>query len=252
MSTPQDLDYGNWVSNRLLCVCVLMGALLVGLSLVHPAFIIGAAFFLLSFAYFLYARYKFSPRGGNVQTRLHDLVLDHLDWDGDGKALDIGCGNAPLAIKLAQKYPEAQVTGIDCWGAEWDYSQEACQRNAQAAGVADRAIFQKASAAALPFDDGLFDAAVSKFVFHEVRDAPDKQDVIREALRVVRKGGKFAFQDLFLVRRLYGQVDELVEAIQSWDVEDVHFVDTSDADFVSKPLKLPFMVGSTGIIYGTK
>ena len=54
------------------------------------------------------------------------------------------------------------------------------------------------------------------------------------------------------MRRLYGQVDELVEAIQSWDVEDVHFVDTSDADFVSKPLKLPFMVGSTGIIYGTK
>ena len=31
-----------------------------------------------------------------------------------------------------------------------------------------------------------------------------------------------------------------------------NFVDTSDADFVSKPLKLPFMVGSTGIIYGTK
>jgi len=83
-------DYGNWVSKRLLCVCGLMGALLLGLSLVHPAFIIGAAFFLLSFVYFLYARYKFSPQGGNVQTRLRDLVLDHLDWDGEGTALDIG------------------------------------------------------------------------------------------------------------------------------------------------------------------
>jgi len=112
--------------------------------------------------------------------------------------------------------------------------------------------FQKASASALPFEDGLFDAAVSNFVFHEVRDAPDKQDVIQEALRVVRKGGKFAFQDLFLVKRFYGPVDDLLETIQSWDVEDVHFVDTSHADFVSKPLKLPFMVGSTGIIYGTR
>lgn len=245
-------NYGNWVSKRLLCVCGLMGALLVGLSLVHPAFIIGAAFFLLSFVYFLYARYQFSPQGGNVQTRLRDLVLDHLDWDGDGTALDIGCGNAPLAINLAQQYSQARVTGIDCWGPDWDYSQQACQRNAQAAGVADRMTFQEASAAALPFDDGLFDAAVSNFVFHEVRDASDKQDVIREALRVVRKGGKFAFQDLFLVKRFYGQVDDLLETIQSWGVEDVHFVDTSDADFVSKPLKLPFMVGSTGIIYGTR
>ena len=245
-------DYGNWVSKRLLCVCGLMGALLLALSFLFPVLAIGAAFFLISFIYFLYAHFKFSPRGGNVQTRLRDLVLDHLDWDGGGTALDIGCGNAPLAINLAQKYPEAQVTGIDCWGAGWDYSQEACQRNARAAGVADRATFQKASAAAMPFDDGLFDAAVSNFVFHEVRDAKDKQDVIREALRVVRKGGKFAFQDLFLVKRFYGQVDDLLATIRSWGVEDVHFVDTSDADFVSKPLKLPFMVGSTGIIYGTR
>jgi SAM-dependent methyltransferase len=229
-----------------------MGALLVALSFLVPVLAIGAAFCLISLVYFLYAHYKFSPRGGNVQTRIRDLVLDHLDWDGDGTALDIGCGNAPLAINLALKYPQARVTGIDCWGSEWDYSQEACQRNARAAGVADRTTFQKASAASLPFDDGLFDAAVSNFVFHEVKDASDKQYVIREALRVVRKGGKFAFQDLFLVKRFYGPVDDLLETIQSWGVEDVHFVDTSDADFVSKPLKLPFMVGSTGIIYGTR
>jgi len=245
-------DYGNWVSKRLLCVCGLMGALLLALSFLFPILAIGAALFLISFIYFLYAHFKFSPRGGNVQTRIRDLVLDHLDWDGEGQALDIGCGNAPLAINLALKSPQAQVTGIDCWGPEWDYSQEACQRNAQAAGVADRMTFQKASASALPFEDGLFDAAVSNFVFHEVRDAKDKQDVIREALRVVRKGGKFAFQDLFLVKRFYGQVDDLLETIRSWGVEDVHFVDTSHADFVSKPLKLPFMVGSTGIIYGTR
>ena len=245
-------DYGNWVSKRLLCVCGLMGALLLALSFLFPILAIGAALFLISFIYFLYARYQFSPRGGNVQTRIRDLVLDHLDWDGEGQALDIGCGNAPLAINLALKSPQAQVTGIDCWGPEWDYSQEACQRNAQAAGVADRMTFQKASASALPFEDGLFDAAVSNFVFHEVKDASDKQYVIREALRVVRKGGKFAFQDLFLVKRFYGPVDDLLETIQSWGVEDVHFVDTSDADFVSKPLKLPFMVGSTGIIYGTR
>ena len=245
-------DYGNWVSTRLLLMSGSLSVLFAGLSFLLPVLAIVAIFFGLSFAYFLYARHKFSPTGGNIQGRIRDLVLDGLDWEGEGKALDIGCGNARLAIRLANEHPGAQVTGIDCWGAGWDYSKEACEHNAEVAGVADRVTFQKASASALPFEDEFFDAAVSNFVFHEVRDAADKRDVLKEALRVVRKGGRFAFQDLFLVKRLYGQVDDLLEAIRSWGVQDVEFIDTSDADFVPQALKLPFMVGSIGIIRGTK
>ena len=77
--------------------------------------------------------------------------------------------------------------------------------------MADRVNFQKASASALPFEVGSFDAAVSNLVFHEVSDTKDKRDLIEEALRVVRKGGAFAFQDLFLAKRLYGDVEELLE-----------------------------------------
>ena len=66
--------------------------------------------------------------------------------------------------------------------------------------MAERVVFQKASASALPFDDGAFAAAVSNLVFHEVSGVRDKKKVIKEALRVVKKGGSFAFQDLFLWR----------------------------------------------------
>ena len=175
----------------------MLAILLLALSFVFPLAIIGAIAFIAAFGYFTYARYRLSPRGGDLQAHLRELVLQHADWDGEGHALDIGCGNAPLTIGLAKRFPAALVTGIDYWGGRWEYSQAVCERNATIEGVADRVTFQKASASALPFEAGSFDAAVSNLVFHEVSDANDKRELIKEALRVVRKGGAFAFQDLF-------------------------------------------------------
>jgi ubiquinone/menaquinone biosynthesis C-methylase UbiE len=194
----------------------------------------------------------FSQRGGNLQALIRNLMVERLDWDGRGKALDIGCGNAPLAIDLAKRYPSAHVTGIDYWGGIWEYSKATCERNAEIEGVADRMTFQKASASALPFEDESFDAAVSNLVFHEVGDVRDKRELIREALRVVKKGGAFAFQDLFLLKRRFGDVDDLVAMIKSWGIKEAAFVNTSDSQFIPKALRLPFMVGRIGIIYGKK
>jgi ubiquinone/menaquinone biosynthesis C-methylase UbiE len=118
--------------------------------------------------------------------------------------------------------------------------------------VGERVSFQRASASKLPFEDGRFDAAVSNLVFHEVGDTKDKREVIREALRVVRKGGFFAFQDLFLWKAIYGEPDELLATIRSWGVTRVEFVKTCDAPFIPKALRLPFMVGRIGVIKGEK
>ena len=178
--------------------------------------------------------------------------MDQLGWDGEGQALDIGCGNGPLVVALAQRHPQARVTGIDYWGKMWNYSKAVCERNAEIAGVADRTSFQKASASALPFEDGFFDAVVSNFVFHEVHDARDKRDLVQEALRVVKKGGSFAFHDYFQSKELYGEVKDLLETIRGWGIDEVAFVDTSASDFIPSLLKLPFMLGKIGIICGTK
>ncbi len=87
---------------------------------------------------------------------------------------------------------------------------------------------------------------------HEVHDVKDKREVIREALRVIKTGGHFAFQDLFLVKGLYGEVDDLLKTVEGWGIAEVAFVDTSASDFIPAALKLPFMVGKISIIYGTK
>ncbi len=82
-------------------------------------------------------------------------------------------------------------------------------------------------------------------------DARDKREVLKEALRVVKKGGAFAFQDLFLLKRVYGDVDDLLETVRSWGVTSVEFVDTSKAPF-PKALRLPFMLGAIGVVHGRK
>ena len=245
-------EYGNWVSTKLIYASIALSIPFFALSFVSPLFVVGAIPFLLSFAYFAYARYMFSQRGGNLQALIRNLIVERLDWDGEGKALDIGCGNAPLAIELAKRYPSAHVTGIDYWGGMWEYSETVCERNAEIEGVAGRMNFQKASAAALPFEDEHFDAAVSNLVFHEVGDVKDKRELIREDLRVIKKGGAFAFQDLFLLKRHFGEVDDLVALIKSWGIKEVAFADTSHSEFIQKALRLPFMVGRIGIIYGKK
>jgi SAM-dependent methyltransferase len=245
-------DYGNWVSKKFIYIPGAISLLFWVISFALTALVVVAVVFLLVAFYFAYARYRFSPAGGNVQTQIQALVLKHLDWNGRGKGLDIGCGNGPLTIRLAQKYAEAQVTGIDYWGKQWEYSESVCERNAEIEGVAERVVFQKASASALPFGDGVFDVAVSNLVFHEVSGVRDKKNLIKEALRVVKKGGSYAFQDLFLWKMIYGELDDLLETIRSWGIERVDFVNTSDSEFIPKVLRLPFMVGTIGILYGRK
>jgi len=252
ISKPETADYGNWVPMKLIYIIAGLTVLSVALSFAFIPFLVGVAFFLSLLGYFAYARFKFSSRGGNLQGRVRHLVLDRLEWQGHGRAIDIGCGDAALTIKLAQRFPDAQVVGIDYWGAKWDYSKSICERNAEIEGVSNHVSFQKASASALPFEDGYFDAAISNLVFHEVSDRKNKREVVREALRVVRKGGKFAFQDLFLEKRIYGDVSELLDDIRGWGIQHVEFVDTGHSEFIPKPLRPRFMLGAIGIIYGTK
>jgi ubiquinone/menaquinone biosynthesis C-methylase UbiE len=245
-------EFSNWVSKKLIIGPGVLFLIFGSLSFWVPILWIIAAFFFLISAYFAYAHYRFSPAGGNIQARILDLLISRLDWNGQGNALDIGCGNGPLTIRLAQKYPEARVTGIDYWEKNWDYSKSVCEQNARVEGVGERVVFQKASASALPFEDGKFDLAVSNLVFHEVRGTKDKRELVREALRVVKKGGRFTFQDLFVEKMLYGEPEDLLKEIRSWGISRVEFVRTCDQAFIPWMLKLPFMVGKIGIIWGEK
>lgn len=250
--TVKKPDYGNWVPAKLLYLPASISIFFGALSFLFPCLAVLAAILFLCCAYFAYARYCFSPKGKNIQARIQSLLVNHFEWDGGGKLLDIGCGSAAVTIMIAKKYPDAHVTGVDYWGGAWEYSKGVCEENTEIEGVGNRVTFQKASASSLPFDDETFDAVISNLTFHEVGDTKDKRLLIKEAVRVLRKGGSFAFQDLFLWKRVYGEVNDLLDIIKSWGVESVEFINTSESQFIPKALKLPFMVGTIGILRGRK
>lgn len=244
-------DYGNWVSARLVLIPAFLGLAFAGVALFFPAIIVVSVLLIAISGYFAYARFMFG-RGGDLQMKIRDLVVSNLEWEGGGKALDIGCGNGALTNALARRFPRIQAIGVDTWGKNWGYSQSLCEKNAEIEGVRDRVVFQKASAVSLPFPDESFDIVVSNLVFHEVKDSPDKRVPIAEALRVLRKGGRFVLQDLFLFKAVYGDVDTLTRWVGGLGPESVEFVPTRDSQFIPVLLKLPFMVGTLGMIKGVK
>jgi ubiquinone/menaquinone biosynthesis C-methylase UbiE len=254
-------DYGNWVAksliNRMLVLAVIFAAASVAVFFI-PGFvalgivlIVFAVFFLLMYFYFLAARYVLSYEGGGVQGKVLDMLCSHINGEPKN-ILDIGCGSGAFSIKLAKKFKEATVSGIDYWHGKWEYSAGQCMQNATLEGVEGRIKFQRASASLLPFKDEAFDLVVSNFTFHEVSDAKDKWDVVAEALRVLKPGGTFVFHDLFLVKSIYGQRDELIPKMLSLGVSHAEFTDTSNQEFITRLLKLPFMLGRIGMLSGQK
>lgn len=250
--------FGNWIRVRILLAWLTVGvALAVAGALVSDP--LGRLVLWLAaapplgiglFLSYLYA--AFSDRGGGVQRRLWAVVLDRLAWDGRGQALDIGTGQGALAIGLAERLPAVRVVGVDLWAAGWEYSRAACERNARAAGVADRVRFERASAAALPFPDGTFDAVVSHFVFHEVRDGGGPRAALREAVRVLRPGGRFCVQDMFLDRRLYGRVEELLDMLRACGLREVAFSRLADLGPVPWGMGGRRVLGAAGVIIGLR
>ena len=205
---------------------------------------------LLPFSYLIYLYYQFSANNNQLQHKIWDFVIHKLPWNGHGKALDIGTGAGALAIELAKRFPESSVWGIDYWGKLWNYSKLQCEKNAKFEGVVNQVVFQKASASNLPFKDGEFDAIVSNFVYHEVRDIKDKRKAINESFRVLKKGGAFSLQDTLKNQKKFGPIEDLIRQIKEWGVQEVNFINLVDEIPIPKLLKIELK--TMGLLYGVK
>ena len=266
MEMNKNADYGNWVPSAMLkmmwivtgTIIVISTVLLILLKTKIPGIIL-LVIALAALAMTIYmqrCKTLFDFNGGGVMGAIHQFLVDHFQWEKnkEGRIIDIGCGAGALTNRMLKTFPSIHVTGIDFWGAEWSYAKEQCEKNALAEGVADRALFQKGDAAKLDFADETFDGAVSNFVFHEVRSAQDKREVVKEALRVVKKGGSFAFQDMFGQKALYSDMNAFCEELKrSGIVSEIHYIPNIEKmDFVPDFVTAPWMIKDAGLIYGIR
>ena len=252
------LDYGNWVRKKILFIlglCALVaGALIfIPLGLVYKFFT--TLLFLIAFVSFLfplYAYIMFSQNGGKLQEKIYNLAIQHLGINLQGEFIDIGSGNGVLAVTLAKKHETIRVTGVDYWGADWEYSKSVCEKNAQIVEVENRVHFQKGDAASLDFADQTFDGAISNLTFHEVKSVPDKKLVFQEALRVVKPGGSFSFVDYFFDEKYYGTALVLEKFLKDMNLENYERKHLQDVITLPAMLRHPKILGKVGIIFGRK
>jgi ubiquinone/menaquinone biosynthesis C-methylase UbiE len=136
-----------------------------------------------------------SSRDGKL--RLREQLLDQLALKGDEKVLDIGCGRGLLAIGAAKRLKTGKVTGIDVWNPQdlSGNSADAAKENAKAEGVADRVRFEISDARKLIYPDNHFDAVISANALHTLADDREREQALREALRVLKPDGRLVIFD---------------------------------------------------------
>lgn len=130
-------------------------------------------------------------RGGADAMRrmiLPPLASHFPEHDGRGlHFLELGAGTGSATQSVARCFPEAKITCLDL---SHPYTRHARKQLARF----ERVDCVQGDASQLDFADERFDAVYSVFLFHEL-PLPVRENVLAEAMRVLRPGGFFGLVD---------------------------------------------------------
>ena len=191
--------------------------------------------FLLVTAIWLGVLYRTFDYNGTrrLSATIVEGTAEYVKLPDGGAGLDVGCGSGALTIACAKRNPKATMVGCDIWSGPYKgvYAKRLCEDNACAEGVAN-VSFEEGNAISLPFADGAFDAVTSNYVYHNIT-GKNKQELLLETLRVLKKGGTFAIHDIMTKAR-YGDMDAFVAKLKEQGYEEVRLIDTADGMFMGK------------------
>ena len=258
-------DYKNWVPESLLrnlilaslVAFILFIALGVsdfvfsGRTRLICALILGLATLILIF-FASWMRFLYRAFDYNGKRKLAKVIIegtaDYVKILDGGVGLDVGCGSGALTIACAKNNPKATMVGCDIWKGSYksEFSKELCKNNAKLEGV-ENVRFEEGNAVDLPFEDESFDLVTSNYVYHNI-SGKNKQKLLLETFRVLKKGGVFVIHDLMSKSR-YGDMNKFIEKLKKDGYEDVQLIDTTKGLFMGhKEALFLGLYGSTLLI----
>ncbi len=258
-------DYRNWVPKEMLFLLGVFAFLCYVLTVISLCLLQTGIIKVLSSSLFLTAAVSltviliwmtrmylaFSYDG---ERRLSKEIIDglagYVKVPENGIVLDVGCGSGALTIAVAKLNPTAKIIGIDRWGKEYaSYSKNLCEVNAKAENVRN-VDFREGNAIKLDFPDESFDAVTSNYVYHNITGI-NRQELLLESLRILKKGGSFAIHDIFSKRK-YGDMQSFINKLKDMSYENVRLIDTTDGMFMTKKEAFRYSLSHSAIFCGNK
>lgn len=202
-------------------------------------------------AWSIYAHGKFSYNGKRqLSQEIVEGTAEYITLPEGGIGLDVGCGSGALTIACAKRNPQGRMVGIDRWGKEYaSFSKQLCEDNSDAEGLTNTE-FHQGDACKLDFPDEYFDAVTSNYVYHNINGA-DKQQLLRETLRVLKKGGTFAIHDIMSKGR-YGDMESFRKQLSDEGYEYVEIIDTTNGRFMTKSEAAILGLSGSTLLIGKK
>ena len=254
-------DYRNWVPVSLLrnfiggtIITFILFIIFAGTDLVFSGtpriicgIILGIGVLILLFSSimlsFMYRSFDYRGKRKLAKTIIEG-VAQYVEIPDGGVGLDVGCGSGALTIACAKRNLKATMVGCDIWSGSYkvEFSKKICEDNAKAEGVSN-VRFEEGNAVKLPFEDESFDVVTSNYVYHNIM-GHNKQKLLLETLRVLKKGGVFAIHDL-IKKSNYGDIEKFIEELKKEGYKDIKLIDTTRGIFIDpKEAKLLGLSGS--------
>ena len=123
----------------------------------------------------------------NTQDEAHITISKANEIPKDGKVeriLDIGCSIGQSAVALKERFPDAEVWGIDVGAPMVRFAHK------RAVDLGQEVHFAQRLAEDTKFPDGHFDVVNAFILFHEV-PLEAQAEILKEVFRVLRPGGIF-------------------------------------------------------------
>src|SRR5690606_4317404 len=133
-----------------------------------------------------------------ARSRIRDRIVNAVRWRGDEQVLDVGTGSGVMLFGCAKQLTTGKVIGIDLYLPNaGGGTAEIFWKNARLEGLEQKVELQNVDARHMPFENQSFDVIVSSLVLHHIGHSnADREQALREIVRVLKPGGTIALVDI--------------------------------------------------------